>query len=290
MLSVNDQLDNIRSQFESIGLIFPESLVYGKMTRVKTQDDKGSKKSGWYVCHEFRLDNGNVAITGKFGNWKDSDQKHNIDVDWKGFSAEEQEKLKVQQQEQQKAAQKEKLESQNQAKERANKIWGNLPTQGYSDYLKRKKVFELSARFCRGSIVVPVFNAQLEIVSLQFIQANGDKKFITGGQKEGCFYFYGDIENAEQIVLCEGFATAASLYMALKIPVVSVFDCYNLPKAGKAIRARYPKTHLIIAADNDQFTKGNPGETYAKKTASIIGASVFLPDFSCVENISENAA
>jgi putative DNA primase/helicase len=48
---------------------------------------------------------------------------------------------------------------------------------------------------------------------------------------------------------------------------------------AKAMRDKYPDAKIIICADDDHRTEGNPGLTKAKEAAREIGAMLALPQF-----------
>jgi hypothetical protein len=57
------------------------------------------------------------------------------------------------------------------------------------------------------------------------------------------------------------------------------FDAGNLPPVAKAVRQRYPTAQIVIAADDDYRTEGNPGITKATQAAKVAGGVVAIPDF-----------
>ena len=117
-----------------------------------------------------------------------------------------------------------------------------------------------------GRLVLPLIDTDGKIWSLQTIDADGGKLFMFGGRKAGCFYMIGD--PGERMVIAEGFATASTIREATGLTVVAAFDAGNLETVAKAIRAKWPGSALVIAADDDWETKGppvdNPGSTSAK--------------------------
>lgn len=166
--------------------------------------------------------------------------------------------------------------------ERAKQIWSKLPDSGKSEYLNRKKVGAYGVRFSRGSIVVPVRNAAGDLVGLQFVDADGNKKFLTGTPKSGCWHLIGEMpaqDDAQALVwIAEGYATGATVYMATGCPVAVAFDAGNLMPVAKALRALLPAARFAIAADNDSTTPGNPGVSKAQAAAQDVGAVVVAPE------------
>jgi putative DNA primase/helicase len=114
---------------------------------------------------------------------------------------------------------------------------------------------------------------------LQLISADGQKKFLSGGKMQGCYFPIGDIAKAHTILIAEGYATAATLYEANNLPTVVAFNAGNLVHVGKSIREQYPTASIIICADDDIKTVGNPGLTKATEAAELVGGKVITPYF-----------
>lgn len=57
------------------------------------------------------------------------------------------------------------------------------------------------------------------------------------------------------------------------------FNGGNLKAVALALRAKYPDLRIIIAADDDHQTEGNPGMTKAQAAAQAVGAGVAVPTF-----------
>lgn len=132
----------------------------------------------------------------------------------------------------------------------------------------------------RGSVVVPMRRGK-GICNVQIIFPSGKKSFPRHGRKSGCFHFMGDWSPVSEVVcIAEGYATAASVYMATQgFPCVVAFDAGNLAKVARVVRKSSPDAHIIICADNDSNTKGNPGLTAANAAANDVGGVVAVPVF-----------
>ena len=85
-----------------------------------------------------------------------------------------------------------------------------------------------------------------------------------------------------EVFLCEGFATGATVHEATGRTVVVAWDCGNLPKVAELLRARYPG-RLVLAADNDHRTPGNPGLAAAFELAERFGIPFASPVFEADE-------
>jgi len=75
-------------------------------------------------------------------------------------------------------------------------------------------------------------------------------------------------------VICEGWATGASLHIATGHRVVAAMDAGNLLPVAEALRSQYPEADLIIVADNDDKPgrTANPGVEAARKAAAATDA------------------
>jgi putative DNA primase/helicase len=145
-------------------------------------------------------------------------------------------------------------------------------------YLRRKGIETHGLKVdAAGRLVLPLRDPKGTTWSLQTISPNGSKLFLKDGRKHGLFYLLG--EPGDQVVIAEGFATAASIHEATRLPVVVAFDCGNLLPVAKAIRGWLPVAQIVIAAGDDYATEGNPGLTKARDAAEFIGATVAVPTF-----------
>ncbi|WP_434776851.1 LPD7 domain-containing protein [Neisseria sp. Ec49-e6-T10] len=118
------------------------------------------------------------------------------------------------------------------------------------------------------NLIIPMYQNK-EIVSLQFINQDGSKRYMGDGQKEGSYSLIGDAKKmAAGFYMAEGFATAASIHEATGQPVLVAFDAGNLVRVAENLKPHYPNTEIILAADNDPDNKGLAKATEA---AQILG-------------------
>ena len=106
------------------------------------------------------------------------------------------------------------------------------------------------------------------------VSAIGIKRPLTGGEKQGCHYRIDKADSAAHegiLIVCEGFATGASIHEATGQPVAVAFDNGNLEPVAKSLRKLYPDAALIVAADDDHQTEGNPGRKAANGVAKAVG-------------------
>lgn len=133
-------------------------------------------------------------------------------------------------------------------------------------------------------LIVPMQNEKGEVRGFQWIDETGNKRFMKDMEVTGNFAVIGnDAEKNMQkseIVLCEGYATGASLNMATGKPVAVSFNAGNLEAVGKKLREQFPHAKITIAADNDLNNAVNIGVEKAQKAAKAIGADVKIPTFN----------
>lgn len=133
------------------------------------------------------------------------------------------------------------------------------------------------------ALLMPVMDRQRKIWSLQAFSAkpDGAKLLLKNARKSGNFYVIGAKPLQHQgrpvFVLAEGFATGASTHEATGHLVMVCIDAGNLRNVARILRERTPDAIIIIAADNDTETPGNPGLTAARRCAEESGCLVAFP-------------
>lgn len=167
----------------------------------------------------------------------------------------------------------------------ASQKWNDLMESGSSSYLERKQVGVYDIRFSGDSIVIPLRDTAGRLWSMQTIQADGTKRFLSGGRKKGCFHVIGTLEGAKTAYICEGYATAASIHLATQMPVIVALDAGNLKPVLESIKTAHSSLEVIIAADNDCFKpeNGNVGKEKAEEAAKYFGCKLVLPVFRYTE-------
>lgn len=140
-----------------------------------------------------------------------------------------------------------------------------------------KKYDNMRLDKANNRLVIPLLDARDCFWSLQYISADGQKRFFTGAKTKGVFYSIGlkDFDSPNTpILLGEGVATVATVYELLdcQFPVVAAMNCNNLLDVAKGLKERYPKNSIIIIADNDLETEKrtgkNPGISAAQRVVN----------------------
>lgn len=265
--------EDLRTSLREAGLVPPDVLDgSGKLARIDATDKRG-KKTGWLVYH----DNGMPAAA--FGDWRYPSEKHTwcarklntlSDADRVAHLA------------RMKAARTKRDALQRQIEDEKAKLaaWihENAPHATEHPYLTRQKVKSYGLRLNRdGRLIVPAYNVDGKISTLQFIDGDKNKRFLKGGKKTGSCFTIG--EPTATICVCEGYATGASIYAATGYHTVVAFDTGNLLSVSETIRAKHPAAKIILCADDDAETEGNPGLTAATRAAKAVRGLLAVPSF-----------
>lgn len=162
---------------------------------------------------------------------------------------------------------------------RAKMIWEhsvNAPVN--FPYLQKKKISPHGSKLYKHFLVLPLFSTEGHITSLQFVDPNGEKKFLAGGKTVGSYFLLGEPKGI--ICIAEGFATAASIREATGYTTAIAFSSGNLKQTAVGLKKRYPDVDIIICGDTDPT-----GMQKAHEAAETIGVKLALPVFNQEEKI-----
>jgi phage/plasmid primase-like uncharacterized protein len=235
--------------------------------------EKSGDKAGWYILF---IDD--KCPAGVFGSWKTSEkytwsaksQSEMTEAERKEFNRQMDETKK-------KRAQK-KVRLQEEARQRvAEELDAARPAGNDHPYLQTKKVPSYGLKKnTKDQLMIPARDNDDVIWSVQYISPDGDKKFEKDGAIKGKYF---TISGDDKIYICEGYATGASIHEATDGTVIVAFFTGNLKQVAQNIKTKYPNREIIVCADNDQFTEGNPGVTKAKEAVAAICARYVVPEF-----------
>lgn len=274
----------------------------GKLRRIRADGDRD--KTVWYVLHADDRPAGMFGCNRRYGHdqkftWKASIQRAPLTPDEKRAYRERMERIEAQRAAEDAAASAA-------AEARANRLWDEAAECETHPYLERKGIASHGLRVGRWEVIdqdtgevrtvtnqallIPMRDLKKRIYSLQAImpkkrEGASDKWYLTDGDKEGHFWTIGRPvlhDGKPVLVICEGYATGASIHEATGHAVIIAFDAPNLLPVARVWRERFPDAVIIIAADNDQWTLkpvNNPGLTRARECEKEVGALVALPPF-----------
>ena len=234
--------------------------------------DKSGDKAGWYVFYQ-----GDICGAA-FGNWKEGVKQnwcsHESSQMSDDQSREYQEKIKQAEIKRKKEEEKNHNNARKSAIQRLDNAKDPDPNH---PYLKKKNIQAHGCIKQEGDLLlIPIKDISGKIHSVQEIHPDGKKHFPFGINKKGNFF---TIKGNENIYICEGYATGATIYEATGGTVVIAFDAGNLLQVAISIKDGSPIHNITICADNDQFKPGNPGLTAGEKAAKKINAALCYPAF-----------
>ncbi len=264
----------------SMGFDVDHAIMDGQIHRVPLIGKPQGKKDGAYCGFLDGVPNGWTQnyVTGEKSKFIASGVK---------LTAEEKAQQQAEfAQKQQEREEKRKLEHDKVAKKAVEIIMYAKKTGAEEhNYIKNKGIQPYNAlQNDKGQLVISIENINSgETRGVQFINEDGTKQFLSGMEKKGNFAFL-NTENKDfsKVLLCEGYATGASLHEATKLPVAIAFDAGNLEPVAQAIYNKC-KSEIIICADNDQYKDINVGLEKAQEAAKAVNGKVCVPMFTSKE-------
>ena len=256
----------------------PATIIYdGNIQRFKNEGDKNN--NSWYVAY----DNATFQ-SGAFGCWKLDVSEKFCSIEHTHLTSEQRQRHAKQLAEQKHIAELEKTNQQRYVQKHVNERFNCAITKGINahPYLQNKGVKSYGLRTDNSLLLVPMFNIDGEIASIQTISTSGDKFYTKGGRVKGCFFPIGTPEDT--LILCEGYATGASIHEASSEPVAVCFNSGNIKEVAKELSAKHPNTKIIIAGDDDHKREQNIGRIKAVEAAKHIGGTAVFPMFDTSYN------
>ena len=254
-------------------------LADGKVHRYRVAGDKAGSLNGWYVLHL------EAKAFGAFGSWKLDKPFRWSSLKPETMTPAERQAFAARMQEVRAAHAEETAKVHAEAAKRALRLWDrSKPACNDHPYLVKKRVHAYGIRDLRGQLVVPLRDVEGKLHNLQFISADGrSKPFLTGGRVRGCYHSIGRLQ--EVLCICEGYSTGATLHQATGHATAVAFGRTNLEPVARALRGKFPALMLVVCADNDTSSPGNPGLTSARKAAQAVGAALAVPRFEEVRHV-----
>jgi phage/plasmid primase-like uncharacterized protein len=265
----------LRDAIAASGLIPPTIVTLdGKLHRFKS----GSKgegghgdKPGWYIAY------GDGIPAGRFGCWRSG-----LESSWRAdigraFSPAEEMAHTRRMAEAKATREAEQARTREIASNNVDFIFSNaIGAAPEHPYLTRKGIQPHGARITGdGRLVIPLYNQDGELSSLQYISDDGGKQYHPGGATGGCFNILGTMDEPGRVYIAEGFATAATIHETTGRPCVVAFSANNLVPVCSTITDNFGHTReIVIVADNDA---SGIGQKYANQASAKYGARVIVP-------------
>ncbi|WP_240592757.1 toprim domain-containing protein [Macromonas bipunctata] len=241
----------------------------GVLHRYRVEGDKPGSLNGWVSLHDDER-----PAFANFGSWKTGEQHHWRDGGNNRLTVAEQTELKRRMAAAKAACDAEEARVQAEARAKAERLWGRATqVDTRHPYLAVKGfVPPYGLRQLGDTLLVPARDTAGTLHTLQFIKPDERKRFLKDGRIKGCYHAIGQVADKNALLLCEGFATGASLAVTTGYAVAVCLAANNLLPVGLALRAKFPDVRMVVCADRDAA-----GLNAAHATARAIGAAVAVP-------------
>ncbi|MFH0824106.1 MAG: hypothetical protein V2B18_15250, partial [Pseudomonadota bacterium] len=186
--------DFFRSFMGGHGYELTEVVADGKPHRFALPDRTKGDKPGWYILTDGAIPQGWCGdfVSGESFTWTNGAEGRKLTQAERKALGE----LQARRREEERTQREE-------AARFAARIWARAkPADPEHPYLKRKQVKAHGLRQARdGRLIVPAYGPDGTLQTVQFIDGEGNKLFLLGGQAKGaCFTIQGDSRH----FLCEG--------------------------------------------------------------------------------------
>ncbi|HOT98554.1 MAG TPA: DUF5906 domain-containing protein [bacterium] len=286
------RLDTVKT---SRGGITVGQLVVDSTSPVRCETEASKEKRGWYWISvvQFPDADGRLEdyLIGSYGIYHGNDNgKQNLKLKRDGrpsLSPAERDAMRTRLEAQAKRAKALRAAEAKKAAQEAERCWRLYVPTGQSDYLKRKGVHAFGLRYSpsgNGTLAIPM-QRDGRVVGLQIIRGaeRGNKLekqyWPAGMDKVGAYHLIGGIPRG-LVLVAEGYATAASLHMATGLPVAVAFDAGSIMPVVADLAKKYRTSKILICADDDYLTPGNPGVEAARLAATAHRAGWCQPEFA----------
>lgn len=263
--------EEFRAAIEAAGLTPPDDVIADGVLRRFSANGRRGDDAGWYVLH------GDGIPAGSFGDWRGG-----FTHSWCAKADTDMTEAERQAHRTRVAAMRavrdvEQAELHRMGADLAAQRWAAAKPAKSHTYLATKGVQPHGLRLEGDTLLVPLRDADGKLHSLQTIAPDGSKRFMTGARVAGCYLPIGKPKGV--LVVCEGYATGASIHECTGHAVAVAFNAGNLLAVAKALHAKFPKLNIVVAADDDWRTDGNPGMAKAREAATAVGGVVAVPVF-----------
>jgi len=183
-------------------------IADGTLHREHVDGDKRGTKNGAYILHA----DGNPAgwfqhfKNGISGKWTLSGRQEPMTCAMKQQIEVDKQRLKIEQQ-----------QRHDDAADRGRHIWHRtklITEQSQHPYLIKKCIQPNGVRLYDAALVIPIYDENKILVNLQFINADGTKRFLSGGKKKDCYSFIGD-SVGDTILICK---VLQPVQVSMKLP------------------------------------------------------------------------
>lgn len=268
-------IDAFRQAVREAGIEPPAEIVPdGTLHRFHVAGDRRGDRNGWYILHD------DTSVAGAFGCWKRGITRKWCGTDLTHLTQAARRAMSARIDAAVTRATKDRERQQVACKAKAARLWcASRPAISKHEYIRAKGIAPHGLRVNRqGQLLIPVLDGW-ELVGLQLIGPDGSKRFLPGTPVAGNYATIGR-PDGEIVYVCEGYATGATIHEATGGAVAVAFNARNLGAVSQRLRGMFPGKALVLCADDDMETTGNPGLTNATEAARAVGGVLAVPSFA----------
>lgn len=261
----------LRDAMLDAGITPPDDIYLdGKIHRFRsgTNGKASGDKTGWYVAF------GDGVPAGRFGCWRASIESTWVADVGRDLTVAEKMSNTKRMAEARAAREAEQKRANEVAEDVVDQIWSQAgPASPDHPYLSSKGIQPHGARVTGdGRLIVPLYSEHGELSSLQYIDADGGKRYHQGGAVSGRFWSVGHSDEPGPVYLAEGYATAATIHEVTGRPCFVAYSAGNLVAVAEILAKDY--ADIVVVADNDA---SGVGRNHAEQCAAKVGCSVVIP-------------
>ena len=246
--------------------------------------DKRGDDAGWYVIHLDGLP------AGAYGNWKADLTKNWCSMERSTMTPDQAEEYRRIVEDARRKRETDKARRYKEAQKRLKSVFdaAGQPDTDHG-YLQRKGIKPLGNIRQSGEVLLlPLWDENGEYWNHQEIYPEKrifkvgtkprDKNFPPGARKNGLSF---TIQGDSRLIICEGYATGASIHQATGATVICAMDAGNLVHVARLVRETCPGQNITICGDDDRWKPGtgNTGKVKATEAGKQINARVLFPVF-----------
>jgi len=264
MIDINDATSKLKTFMASKNLPYNRDEFYmdGRIHRYSAK--RNGNKDEYYSC---QIIEGN-HFRCMFGSWGGNQPRHF----WNSFDKNEipdfDEKIEAIN----KQFEIEREIKQKKTQEEFIRFWNDLEPGNNHPYLTKKQIKAHDVKKRDNFLYVPYYSYDKAVSTCVRIDKDGNKRNYTGLSTKLLFHPFGSLENAKEIIFCEGYATAASIYECTKITTISCGNCHNVAMVAQIFSNQYPESKLSYAMDN-----GEAGEKVKTEWTTYFNKNVYTP-------------
>ena len=188
-----DAVENFKAEMAAHGYSPGEVIPGGKIHRF-SMNGIPHDKTGWYW-----ITAGGPVTAGVFGHWWTGEKIKWSSKSKSGMSSGELKAYRAAVEEAKRQREAERRREHETASEKAIediKKFRDAPAD--HPYLEKKRVKPYGIKICGNELIIPFKDVSGKFWTYQRTKANGEKLFLTGGKKRGCYFSISDYNQREK--------------------------------------------------------------------------------------------